>query len=592
MEFVALAVVFDSLEKTASRLEMTSQLAVLLKGVKASEIRHVIYLCQGIVLPPFTGVELGMGDKLCEQSVSLVVGKTKKEIEALYRKEGDLSLAVEKLLEKKIQRTLRSQVLSAEKVYQNFYKIATASGSGSQDLKIKMLAELLSNASPLEGRVIVRFVTGRMRLGVGDATLVDALSYVQKGDKSCREVIERAYNLRSDLGGVAEILYRDGLPAVERLAPAPFNPIRPALAERLNTATDIVEKLGECAVEGKFDGFRVQVHVQGKKVEIYSRRQERVTPMFPDLVAGIQKQLSAKDAILEGEAIAYSEETGTFLPFQETMQRKRKHGVAEKASELPLKLFCFELLELDGEDYTRKPYRERRAKLAKLLRNGDVIELAPSLNCKTAEQLQKVFDESVAAGLEGIVAKDLSAPYVAGGRKFAWIKLKKSYAGELADTLDLVILGFYYGKGKRTEFGLGGLLTGVYDDENNRFKTLAKIGTGFSEKDLAAFREELDKLKTKTKPASVDSVLEPDEWVQPKIVVTIKADELTRSPTHTAARRGDEGLALRFPRITGRRDDKAARDATTEKEVLELYELQEQRRKSSTTLASHAEEKE
>jgi len=338
-------------------------------------------------------------------------------------------------------------------------------------------------------------------------------------------------------------------------------------------------------VEAKYDGLRLQVHKKGEKVELYTRRQERVTDMFPDIVEATRKQMSkVKEVIFEGEAIGYTEETGAYLPFQLTIQRKRKYGVEAKAEEIPLKLFAFEVLYLNGKDYTNEPYHKRREELKKLAgEKGETILLSDAINAKNAKELEKFFEQCVERGLEGIIAKDLNAPYTAGARKFAWVKLKRSYAGELAETLDLVIVGYYYGKGKRTEFGFGGMLTAVYDDKNDTYKTIAKVGTGFSELQMGELKEMLEKISTKERPKNVEALIEPHVWVHPKYVAVIKADEITKSPTHTCGMKktskgweGD-GFALRFPRLVQLRRDKAAREATTEKEVLELFEQQRQR---------------
>lgn len=584
MDFGELTGVFEKLEGTTKRLELADDLAKLFSQASKEDLRVLAYLCQGILLPEHSGVELGMGDKLCEQAIALATGSPQNEVVALYRKTGDLGEAAEKLLEKKSQRTLARTGLSVRKAYDNFYKIATASGAGSQQQKIRLLAELLNNASPGEAKVTVRFVTGRLRLGIGAPTILDALSVARAGDKSLRNDLERAFNLRNDLGLVTELFMAEkdagkAIAEIRKIGPQVFSPIRPALAERLESGAAIIEKLGECAVEAKLDGFRLQVHKKGSEVKIFSRRQEPMAHMFPDLVEAVRRQVKAREAVFEGEAIAFNEATGEFLPFQTTMQRKRKHGVEEKSRQLPLKLFAFELLYEDGRDYTQLPYRERRKLLEKIVSKGSLIEPAKLVFCSTAKQLEEFFDECVSSGLEGIIAKDLSAPYAAGARKFAWIKLKRSYSSHLADTIDAVVTGYYLGKGKRAEFGFGGLLTAVYDAEENRFRSIAKVGTGFTEKEMGEFKKMLEKIKVKERPANVESVLEPDVWVQPAVVVTLTADEITRSPVHACAvgklkGHEKEGLALRFPRLTQLREDKSPGDATTEEEIIEMYELQ------------------
>jgi DNA ligase-1 len=574
MDFSSLVEVFEKLEATTKRLELTDYLSKLFAEAKPLEIKHMIYLCQGILAPAHAGVEVGMAEKLTEQSIAISSGKTIAEIEKVYHKTGDLGNTAEALMGAKVQRTLAKEKLTVGKVYDNFYKIATSSGAGSQDAKIKLLAELLSKAEPKEAKALTRFIVGELRLGVGDATIIDALSYVKTGDKSLRVDLERAYNLTSDLGFIAELLYKDGIEAVRGIKPQVFYPIRPALAERLPSAKEIVEKLGECAAEGKYDGLRLQVHKKGDKVEIYSRRQERITAMFPDVAKAANKQLSVKEGIFEGEAVGYDETTDVYLSFQETITRKRKHGVEAKIEEIPIRVFLFEVLYADKKDYTREPYKERVAALKKILHSGDVMALAKRQLVKTGEELEAFFNECVSSGLEGIIAKDLNAPYVAGARKFAWIKLKRSYRGALTDTVDGVIVGYLRGLGKRAEFGIGALLCAVYDDRERRFKTIAKVGSGLTEKQMSEFKEMLDKIRVQEQPRNVEALLKPDVWVQPKYVITINADEITQSPIHTCAREKGQGLALRFPRLVELRTDKGPTEATTEKEVVRMFGMQ------------------
>lgn len=576
MEFSKVAAVFDTMEATSKRLEITDMLAKLFADVNTAELKKIVYLVQGRIAPSHLGVELGLGEKLALQAISKVTGKSEKEVELLYRKLGDLGDAAQKCIEKKKQESLSFEPLTVDKVYSNLYAIATSSGAGSQQSKINLLSELLVNAQPNEGKVIIRFVTGSLRLGAGDSTVLDALSFWKSGSKELKITLERAFNLTSDLGLVAEMLANDGIIAINEVKPIPSSPIRPALAERLPTPAEIVDKLGKCAVEGKFDGFRVQVHKKGKDVWIYSRKQEPMTHMFPDLVKAIKEYIAAKECILEGEAIGYNEDTKTYLPFQETITRKRKHDVSAAAEKIPLHLFVFEVLYKDGKDLTPLTYTERRGIIEAMIAPNKIIAPARMELVETPEELQRVFDECISDGLEGVIAKDLNAPYVAGARKFAWIKLKKSYQGNLADTVDVAIIGFYKGKGKRTEFGLGGLLTAVYDPEEQIFKSIAKIGTGFNEEEMQSLFERLSKLSVKDKPVNVDSELEPDIWTIPEIVIEVTADEITRSPTHKCAWNGNEGLALRFPRLTKFRDDKKATDITTVGEILEMYEMQKQ----------------
>lgn len=570
MLFSLLAQTFSSLEKTASRLEMTDMLASLFNSTPKEEIERVIYLTQGSIAPPHEGIDLGIGERFVIEALSLSSGYPKKEVEKDYKKKGDLGIVAHDLLEKRKQLSLASEQLTVEKVFSSFRKLASLSGKGSQEGKIKTLAELLNNATPLEAIYLVRFPLSRMRLGVGDPTILDALSVYAVGDKGMREELERAYNLCSDLGEVGKTLFSSP-DKLKKFNVILFKPIRPALAERLPTPEDIMEKIGKCAVEAKYDGLRLQIHKKGDRVEIFSRKQERITNMFPEIVEAT-RGLKANELIFEGEALAYDEKEKKYHPFQETMQRKRKHGIAAMAEELPLLLFAFDLLYKDGKDCTLLPYSERRRELEEAVGKGS-IRLAHQIIAEDASTLGNFFDDCISKGLEGIIAKDLNAPYIAGARKFAWIKMKKSY-GALADTVDCVIVGYYLGKGQRTEFKFGGLLAAVYNEDRGVFETIAKIGSGFSEDEMRELQLMLGVIKRKDKPKELVSNITPDFWTELKYVVSVSADEITLSPLHTCGASEGKGYALRFPRMVKLRTDKMPEDATTTAEISSMFRMQ------------------
>ncbi len=568
--FRDVALAFLEIEKRSGRLEMTDILAELFKKAGAADIDKLIYLTQGILAPPYEGIDLGLGEQFAIRAVAAVSGYPKEEIERHYQKSGDLGLTTEELMSRRKQQSLNREEMDTRYVHSALIKIAKTSGTGSQDMKIKYLTELLNNASPAEARFIVRFVLGRLRLGVGDPTILDALSVAKAGDKSLREYIERAYNICSDLGYVAK-LFSQNPKKIADFTVMPFKPLQPALAERLSSPEEIIEKIGKCACEFKFDGFRLQVHKRGSEVELYSRKLEKMTHMFPEIVDAVGK-LKAKQLIFEGEALAYNEKENRYYSFQQTMQRKRKHGIEAASKELPLNVFCFDILYLDGKDLTEKPYNERRRILEKIFPFG-VLKLAIKKIVKNARELDSLFRESAAQGLEGIMAKDLKSPYTAGKRKFAWIKLKKSY-GKSVDTLDGVIVGYYLGKGSRAEFEFGGLLIAVYNEDRNKLETIARIGSGYSEEEMRNLEQMLDKIKTESAPSNLDYRMQPDFWVEPKYVVEVAFDEITLSPTHTCGIKDDRGYALRFPRMLKLRSDKSVREITTVQEVVEMYEGQ------------------
>jgi len=573
MQFAQLVDYFERLEATTKRLEMFDILSELFRACDREEIDKVVYFCQEQLLPPFRGVEIGMAEKLILRAIARATGASEAEVTRLNKERGDPGLVVEELLRR---RKTHSTGLSVRDVYGSLLQIAETTGEGSVDRKVQMLADLFQQSSPKEARYIARFVLGRLRLGVGDPTILDALSKAVAGDRSLRPDLERAYNLCSDLGLVARTLFEQGIEGIRAFRIRVGNPIRPALAERLPSAEEIVEKLGRCAVEAKLDGFRCQIHKAGDHIEIFSRNLERTTHMFPELIEAVRQQIAAREAILEGEAVAVNEETGEIYPFQITVQRKRKHGVEEMMREYPLVLFAFDLLYADGQDYTPQPYAIRFETLSRLIRPDGRIRLVDRIVTDDPRAIQQFFDEAVERGMEGIVAKRLDAPYQAGARGFHWIKLKRSYKGELSDTIDVVVVGYFRGRGMRAKFGIGALLGAVYDPDSDTFKTVAKIGSGLTEEEWVRIRELLDQIRTEHRPARVESVLEPDVWVEPKYVLTVLADEITRSPVHTCGKTNEEpGYALRFPRVVGWiREDKGPEDATTGKEILSLFQMQ------------------
>ena len=580
MQFSKLAESYERLEGVSSRLKMIGLLTETLKESGKGEISKIVYMTQGTLLPPFEGIEFGVAEKMAQEAIAIATGFTKDQVEREYKKSGDLGLTAQKLRSESKLKSMRQSSNSVSDVYDTMMKIASISGPGSKEAKIKMLANTFASATPLEAKYIARYPLGQLRLGVGDATILEALSSMATGGREAKAELEAAYNICSDLGTVAETLVSGGMPAIKAMHVSVFKPIRPALAERLPTAEEILERMnGIAAVEHKYDGFRLQVHKSGKKVRLFSRRLEDVTEMFPDIIEATLNEVHEDKIIFEGEAIAYNEATKEFLPFQETIQRKRKHGIKEKVEELPLHLFAFDLMYLGSRDWLREPYRKRREELEKILTKGKRIIPTTKIVTRSPKELETFFEEAIAEGLEGIMTKDLEAPYIAGARKFSWIKLKRSYKGELSDTVDLVIVGYFLGRGSRAEFKFGGLLGAVYNQKRDMFETISRIGSGFTEAQMTELKELLDKIKVKSKPARVDAIVEPDFWVYPKYVVTVMADEITKSPTHTCGREkqkdGTEvGYALRFPRLVGEtaiRQDKSPEEATTTKEIMEMY---------------------
>jgi len=579
--------VYEKIEATTKRLEMTDLLVNLLRKTPKEVIDKVIYLTQGKLYPDYYGIEIGLAERLALRALSEASGITISELEDKLSETGDIGLVAEYALQRRKIKTLTEFLSSSKKtqltvleVYNTLDEIAKTSGEGAQDKKIRLLAGILKKATPREGKYIMRTVTGRLRLGVADMTILDALAITFAQSKEARAKIERAYNVSNDLGEVARRLAEEGLRGMDKIKIVIGRPIRPMLAERLSNAKEIMEKLGGgLAAEYKYDGERIQAHKSGDNVILFSRRSENITHHYPDVCELIRSGLKAKEAVVEGEAVAINIQTGEFLPFQELMHRRRKYGIEEAMEKYPVTLFLFDVLYVDGEEMLDKPYLERRRKLEEIVVEGERVKIATSKIIKNTEELEKFFMEAVEIGCEGLVCKSIASDsiYQAGARGWLWIKYKRDYKSEMTDTVDLVVVGAFWGKGKRAG-SYGALLMAAYDDETDTFKTVCKVGSGFTDEDLEKLPSILEPYKIPHPHARVDAKLEADVWFTPAIVLEILGAEITLSPIHTCALnkiREGAGLAIRFPRFTGKyRTDKKPEDATTVKEIIEMYKMQ------------------
>ncbi len=577
MTFKELAEYFEKLEGTSSRLLLIDILSDLFSQVATNEVAQVSYLLQGRVAPFYEPVELGMSEKLVAQSMARVFEEDRDEILRLYGQAGDLGkVAYELSINLKIQ----SAKLKVGDVFDRLKQITTFTGNGTVEKKIAALVDLLRQMDGIEAKHLVRIPLGVSRLGIGDPTILDAFAKLKLGDRSKRKLLEGAYNRISDLGLIGEALWKGGLKEVEKLNVSVGRPIRSQLAERITDPKTILEKFGgQAHCQFKWDGFRVQIHKEGNTVRLFSRNLEETTPMFPELIEAVLKQVKAESAIFDSEALAYNPVSEEFLPFQETTKRRRKYGIEEMAKTLPLKAFVFDVMYLNGKSLMDTPLKERIKLLQSSIKGDEILLPQPGEMVEDPKRVEELFQDALTKGLEGLIVKRPESLYEAGARNFNWIKLKKHSNGELKDTIDCVILGYIFGKGKRADFGAGALLVGVYDKDKDEFVTVAKIGTGLSDEEWREIHKRADKIKVDTKPARVNSVITPSVWVAPEIVVEILADEITKSPIHTAGKVGSEpGFALRFPRLVRfREDDKQAEDATTVSELKRLYQSQYER---------------
>jgi DNA ligase-1 len=559
--------------------ELLSNLA---STTNAETIGQIVYLTQGKLYPDWTGKpEIGIAEKMAINAIAIALGIDIKQVTATVNTTGDIGIACEQLLAEKRQTALFQAPLSIQSVYESLIKIASAEGTGSSDLKIRTLAGLINAAVPIEARYLLRTVTGALRLGIAEMTVIDSLALAFAGGKEHREIIERGYNITSDLGYIAGLIAFEGLPSVEEVRVTIGKPIRMMAAQKLSTPEEIIEKLeGKLASEWKLDGERMQIHKDHDTITIFSRRLEQITPMYPDIVRLAKTQLKAKQCIVEGEAVAVdAQDSQKLLPFQVLMRRRRKYKIDEMVHQIPVAIFFFDCLFVDGQDFTDQSYLTRRSQLEQIITQSDYARLVPSQEHSTSSEIEAMFRESINRGGEGLIAKSTSddSIYRAGARSWLWVKLKESYQAQAIGPVDLVVVGAFWGRGRRAKT-YGALLAAVRDEESGEFKTVCKVGTGFSDAELEQLPERLKSHLLEHKDALVDSKMKADVWFKPALVLQIVGDEITRSPIHTCAFdqiAPNEGLAIRFPRFDGTwRYDKSSEEATSTKDIINAYEAQ------------------
>jgi DNA ligase-1 len=578
--YETLAEAYDEVETTSGSLEKIRIFSELLQNADSSEVSQIVALTIGKLHPDWKSEpEIGIAEKMAVQVVASAASVPESDVLKTLQKTGDIGSTAETLLKESAQATLFAEDLTVSFVYDTLDQASKVSGSGSNKIKVSKLVGLLTDAKPIEARYILRTVTGSLRLVLGHMGLIDALAIAFTGDKENRNDLEAAFNVCSDLGEVASILASDGIDAVRAIKTNVGVPIRMMAAKKLSRPEEIIEKGGgKVLVENKYDGERVHVHKNGEEIVLYSRRQEVITSQYPDVADLVKNHVKAKTCVMEGECVAIDPETGKMRPFQELMRRRRKTDIEATQAEVPVAIFFFDILYANGKDVTSLPMLKRRGLMEKIVETTDRVHLTVAELTDDPARLQEIFKESIGSGHEGVIAKAIhkDSTYQAGSRSWLWIKLKTSYMEGLADSADLVIVGAIHGRGKRT--GLyGAILASAYDIDSDTYPTVCKIGTGFTDEMLAEFKERLDEHKVEQKNPKVISDIEADVWFEPVEVIEVLGDEITLSPTHSAGRKilKDGGLAIRFPRFTGRwREDKDPTQATSVDDLIEAFERQ------------------
>jgi DNA ligase-1 len=588
MEFSRFVSFLEKLENTSSQNEMINILADLFSEIQEEEIAVVCYFLLGQIAPGYQEVTLDMGERKTLSAIALSLDADEKELDAHLDEVGDLGeIAAEsthpphRLFPDRIA---IQQPLTLRGLHQGLSRIASAQGEGSDQEKIQILAALLAASNSQERRFIVRLVTGTMRLGVGDMTVLDGLAVSFLGSKEQRAPLEHAYYLCSDLGYVATILQKSGLSGVKRIRIALNRPIHAMLAQRVGRIEEILEKITSdtIAVEEKYDGERIQAHKDGEKVQLFSRRLTNVTAQFPDVVAQVLHQVQADNVVLDGEAVAYNPEKKSYYPFQKLMERRRKYQVEEYSQRIPVRYMIFDLLYLNGSSQLEQNYPERRKSLEAIVAPADLIGIARREVISSLEEIRRYFQECLDQGLEGVICKSMApdSRYEAGSRSWQWIKWKKAYGSELPDTLDLVVIGGNLGRGKR-KGTYGSLLCAAYNSDRDEFETVCGLGTGFTDEQLSELPDKFEDLRSAEVPVRchVREASLPDHWFKPVYVLEVLGGEITMSSMHTCNwdEQKERGMALRFPRFIRWRPEKSPEQVTTSAEIAEMYREQGKR---------------
>ncbi len=579
MEFREVADTFNKMSETSKRLELTTILADLFRK-SGKDLKILSYLVQGKLAPNYENKETYLAEKMILKALSEISGVSEEDMKRLHGRTGDLGSLAGDVLKTKQQKSLVSESLTVHGLYEDLIKISEMSGTGSTGNRLRIFENILLSGEPDEAKYVTRIVTGRLRLGVSDATILASLAEAFDA-KEIQPEIENAFNFHPDMGLVAELLQQGKMDEIRKMSAEPLVPFKVMLAERLQSVDEVLDKMGgEASFEYKYDGLRVQIHKKGDKIKLFSRRSEDITSQFPDIVEHTRKAFSCDTCIMDGEAVPINIETGEMYPFQVVSQRRgRKYDLERMIAEIPIVVFLFDLVYYEGEFYGKKPYEERRKKLESVVDESEGFKLATRLVSSDSKEIMKFFEQSISDGCEGIVAKNVTEEsiYRAGARGWLWIKFKRDYQAELADTVDLVIVGAFHGRGRR-KGTYGALLMAVYNKELDQYETVCKLGTGFTDEVLEQIPVKLKEYVSEDPPVNVESRITPDVWVFPSLVLEVAGAEITLSPIHTCSFNTygqDVGLSIRFPRFTGRfRDDKAPDESTNAYEIRELYEQQ------------------
>ena len=604
-KYLELCTLFEKVESLQSRTEMSLEIANFFKKCSSKEVEVISYMIQGRVAPFFVNAEFNYSEKslinMLEQYTSLNIKQQRKE-------SGDIGDTMYEIWEKQGS---KSKSLDIVEIYEILWDIINTTGIGSISRKNKLILECLQNLNPLESKYFVRTICGELRLGLSTKTLLEVFSITAVGDKGLKQILEQAYGVCADIGYIGGRVVESKGKGLEDIHTTPGIPVLSRLVQRVGSFDELKERFADYVyVQPKFDGLRCQIHKWdesklGKEsvkervwheyletkntdtgslfgsevssrysVKLFTRNLEDVTEMFPEIVE-YARNLKETSFIMDSEIVGWNYKKEKFLSYQETMQRRRKYSIESKREDIPVKAFVFDLLYLEGSSLINRDTKERISLLEKVVKDtqGGIV-MAESKEVSVGKEVEDYFNLSVEKGLEGIIVKDLKGGYKPGARNYEWIKMKKSIDKELVDTIDMVVVGYYKGSGRRSEFGLGAILGAIYNEELGVYDAICKIGTGMKDDMLRDLNEKLSQevVDKRPKDVRVGEALNPDVWVVPKYTITVDADEITKNISASKELIGG-GLSLRFPRLIEFDRDKSVEDITTVRELIDMYSM-------------------
>ncbi|MDY0097511.1 MAG: ATP-dependent DNA ligase [Candidatus Dojkabacteria bacterium] len=603
--YLELCTLFEKVESLQSRTEMSLEIANFFKKCSGKEVEIISYMIQGRVAPFFVNAEFNYSEK---SLINMLEQYTSLDINQLRKESGDIGDTMSEVWEKRGNKSKSLDILG---IYEILWNIINTTGTGSVSRKNKIVIECLQNLNPLESKYFVRTICGELRLGLSTKTLLEVFSITAVGDKGLKQILEQAYGVCADIGYIGGRVVESNGKDLENIRTTPGIPVLSRLVQRVGSFEELKERfLDNVYVQPKFDGLRCQIHKwdeskvgkEGVKervwhrylkpengdtrslfgsgesnrfnVRLFTRNLEDVTEMFPEIVE-YARGLKQNSFIMDSEIVGWNYKKEKFLSYQETMQRRRKYSIESKREDIPVKAFVFDLLFLEGKSLVSEDTKERISLLKEVIRDtqGGIV-LAESKVVSVGKDVEEYFNMSVEKGLEGIIVKDLKGGYRPGARNYEWIKMKKSMDKELVDTIDMVVVGYYKGSGRRSEFGLGAILGAIYNEELDVYDAICKIGTGMKDDMLRDLNSKLSQevVDKSPKDVRVGDTLKPDVWVVPKYTITVDADEITKNISTTKELIGG-GLSLRFPRLIEFDRDKSVEDITSVSELIAMYSM-------------------